>query len=120
MADSVALKMDSKSQFLRSVEILSQLSEVTPPDCFGASLRHSRPFPTSHSQEERGSSRPLPFIPLPCPRSQEERDSLSLKLEETSYADGTHLWKAGDPADCLVLVKSGQIEVRSRADSDYF
>jgi len=68
MADTVAIKMDSKSQFLRSVEILSQLSE-------------------------------------------EERSSLSELLEEASFTDGSSLWKAGDPADCLVLVKSGQVEV---------
>jgi len=68
MATSVVTKMDSKSQFLRSVELLSSLSEA-------------------------------------------ERSSLGDLLEEATYENKAQLWNAGDPADCLILIKSGQVGV---------
>ena len=65
--------MDSRSQFLRSVELLSQLSEA-------------------------------------------ERASLSDLLEEGTFKEGEYLWKAGDPADCLILIKHGTVEVLEPED----
>ena len=61
--------MDSKSQFLRSVELLSQLSEA-------------------------------------------EREALADVLVEVSYKSGDCLWEIGDPADCLILIKHGNVDVR--------
>ena len=62
-------RMDSKSQFLRSVELLSMLSEM-------------------------------------------EREALADLLDERSYESGEYLWKPGEPADCLILIKTGQVEVK--------
>jgi CRP-like cAMP-binding protein len=71
---SLNVKMDTKSQFLRSVEQLSTLAEA-------------------------------------------ERETLSELLEEVSFSDGEYLWRAGDPADCLILIKHGQVRVEEQAES---
>jgi CRP-like cAMP-binding protein len=72
---TIEVRMDSKSQFLRSVELLSQLSEA-------------------------------------------EREALADVLEEVSYKHGEHLWKAGDPADCLILIKHGRVDVQEGRESE--
>jgi len=73
---TIEVRMDSKSQFLRSVELLSQLSEA-------------------------------------------EREALADVLVEVSYKSGDCLWEIGDPADCLILIKHGNVDVREGSNDSF-
>ena len=122
---TTTVAMDSKSQFLRSVEILSQVHRDTHAHARMCAHTHGRKLPRTirvsqptayNHQPSALSPQPhhTPSHPNPKPNpqlSEAERHELSEMLEEATYADGAKLWTAGDPADSLILIKSGQVEV---------
>jgi len=57
----------------------------------------------------------LKSVSILSPLTDEQRETLSTALTETTYEDGDYVVSMGEPADALYLIKSGEVVVHKKA-----
>jgi len=60
----------------------------------------------------------LKSVSILSPLTDEQRETLSTALTETTYEDGDYVVSMGEPADALYLIKSGEVVVHKKAKGE--